>query len=270
MLPWRSQLLHKKTQKSAFLLVCLRSLSTLTNLEQNSTPSVAALNIAIISGSTRKQGPPLPILGNRVNKHFKSILSERGHKVFIIDPNNHDEGMNLPLLEKPHFAYSKSQVPEEMENIHNKLKNADCYVAITPEYNHAPSPGLLNILNHFGSSTFSFKPSAIVSYSAGQWGGTRAAHSLRPVLSELGCLPVSAMVHIPNAADVLDEEGKFKISGTLQNSKEDKELKWTNYVLRCVSQLEWWADAAKEQRTRIDPTIKSPPLAKNPKERNAL
>ena len=61
--------------------------------------------------------------------------------------------------------------------------------------------------NHFGSSLFSFKPSCIVSYSAGQWGGTRAAHALRPILSELGCIPVSAMIHIPCAQDVLDELG---------------------------------------------------------------
>merc|ERR1739842_289582 len=31
------------------------------------------------------------------------------------------------------------------------------------------SPALLNILNHFGSSVFSYKPSAIVGYSMGQW-----------------------------------------------------------------------------------------------------
>ena len=49
------------------------------------------------------------------------------------------------------------------------IKAADAFVMVTPEYNHAPSPALLNTLNHFGSSLFSFKPSAIVSYSQGQW-----------------------------------------------------------------------------------------------------
>jgi chromate reductase len=34
----------------------------------------------------------------------------------------------------------------------------------------------------------------IVTYSGGQWGGTRAAVALRSTLSELGCLPVSAMM----------------------------------------------------------------------------
>jgi len=194
-----------------------------------------------------------------VNKHFESILSTRGHTVSIIDPKEED----LPLLTKPHFAYAKSRVPEQLKNIHNTLVNADCYVAITPEYNHAPSPGLLNVLNHFGSSTFSFKPSAIISYSAGQWGGTRAAHSLRPVLSELGCLPVSAMIHIPTAKEVLDHNGEFL-------GDDEQELKWNGYIMRCISQLEWWAEATKEHRNRVDPTFKSPAFKKDPSQRNAL
>jgi hypothetical protein len=46
------------------------------------------------------------------------------------------------------------------------------------------------------------KPSLIVTYSAGQWGGARAAVAMRPFLSELGCLPGSAMVHVPEAHTV--------------------------------------------------------------------
>jgi NAD(P)H-dependent FMN reductase len=108
---------------------------------------------------------------------------------------------------------------------------------------------LLNVLDHFGSSTFSFKPSAIVSYSAGQWGGTRAAIALRPVLSELGCLPVSAMIHLPQVQDVLDEEGV---------PIKDEE-NWQRYTDRCFSQLEWWATAAKAQKRIVDPTQRNAP-----------
>lgn len=103
---------------------------------------------------------------------------------------------------------------------------------ITPEYNHAPSPALLNLLNHFGSSVFSYKPSAIVSYSAGQWGGTRAAIALRPILSELGCLPVSAMVHIPHAQNVVQD------NGCLVTDYDDDD-NWNTYLDRSVNQLVW-------------------------------
>lgn len=104
--------------------------------------------------------------------------------------------------------------------------------------------------------------SAIVSYSAGQWGGTRAAAALRPVLSELGCLPVSAMVHVPHAAEAFDEEGRA-VGG------RDAEERWRRYVGRCLGQLEWWGEAARAQRGRADPAAISPAFRTSPSERNA-
>merc|ERR1712038_113207 len=101
---------------------------------------------------------------------------------------------------------------------------------------------------------FSFKPSGIVSYSAGQWGGTRAAHSLRPFLSELGCIPVSSMVHIPHAMNVLDEDGSVRVS----SQEPDKEERWIGYCDRMIHQLEFWANAAKRQREIEDPSLGSP------------
>lgn len=220
----------------------------------SSMAPVSGLNIALITGTTRKEGPPRPILGPRVAAFVTSALEERGNTVHAIDPNEFD------LLEKPHFCYSKSQVPPHLEAVHEILEAADAYVCITPEYNHAPSPALVNVLNHFGSSTFSFKPSAIVSYSAGQWGGTRAALGLRPILSELGCLPVSAMIHVPNGATAFPDE-----SGV---PAEDPE-RWKDYCDRCFSQLEWWGTAAKKHKETDDPFDSSPTFQKSPSERNA-
>jgi hypothetical protein len=119
---------------------------------------------------------------------------------------------------------------------------------VTPEYNHSPSPALLNTLNHFGSSLFSFKPSAIVSYSQGQWGGARAAAGLRPFLSELGCLPVSAMVHVPHAHQRFDEAGMPTVG------QEDAD-KWEEYGARTWAQLEWWGAAAAGFRADCVPML---------------
>ena len=49
--------------------------------------------------------------------------------------------------------------------------------------------------------------SGIVTYSDGPWGGTRCAVVLQPVLHELGCLPVSKMVHLPSPQELLSEDG---------------------------------------------------------------
>ena len=103
-----------------------------------------------------------------------------------------------------------------------------------------------------------------VTYSAGQWGGTRAGVALRTTLSELGCLPVSAMIHIPKAQEVFDREGN------VDASREDNDPeRWQTYCGRCFAQLEWWADAARQHREVADPFDESPAFAKSPDQRNA-
>eukprot|EP00934_Nitzschia_sp_Nitz4_P006389 Nitzschia sp. Nitz4//scaffold121_size67750//36699//37388//NITZ4_006069-RA/size67750-processed-gene-0.9-mRNA-1//1//CDS//3329534354//6379//frame0 len=220
----------------------------------SSTPSSAqSLNFVVITGSTRTSGPPHPVLGPRVERYLVEQLEGRGNSVTVIHPKE------FPLLEKPQFCYGPGKAPTLLQDTLQILQQADGYLCVTPEYNHAPSPGLVNILNHFGSSIFSFKPSAIASYSAGQWGGTRAAIGLRPILSELGCLPVSAMIHVPKAHEVMDADGVVS---------EDPD-QWESYCGRCFSQLEWWAAATKEHRQKVDPFQKSPSFAKTPSQRNA-
>lgn len=125
----------------------------------SSFASVASgLNIALLTGSTRTSGPPT-VLGPRVNTFIQTTLEQRGHAISHIDPKQ------FSLLQKPYFGYtgasSSSSIPQQLQTVHSILANADAYVMVTPEYNHSPSPALMNILNHFGSSTFSFKPSAI-------------------------------------------------------------------------------------------------------------
>ncbi|HSP58075.1 MAG TPA: NAD(P)H-dependent oxidoreductase, partial [Halomonas sp.] len=152
-----------------------------------------------------------------------------------------------------------SRVPEPLDALAEKIGAADGYVMVSPEYNHSMSPALAHLLNHFGSSLYAFKPSAIVTYSAGQWGGARAAVNMRPFLSELGCLPVSAMIHVPKAQEALDEDGTFR--------KEAE--RWTGYFGRTLGQLGWWAEAASHHRDVRDPTQLSPAIQRAPSQRNA-
>lgn len=162
---------------------------------------------------------------------------------------------------KPHFAYAQGKAPEALEQLAAEIRSADGYVCISPEYNHSISPALAGSLNYFGSSLFSYKPSIIVSYSAGQWGGTRAAVAMRPFLSELGCLPVSHMIHVPKAAEVFDEHGQLV--------DPDSKAHWESYCARGWAQLEWWAHAAAEQRQRVDPFQLAQAFQSSPSQRNA-
>ena len=214
------------------------------------------LNYLVFLGSVRDSTPPRPArLGQRVTRACAKALQQRGHTVGIIDPLDFDIG---PVF-KPHFAYAKGAAPDALQALADRIAAADGYVMVSPEYNHSLSPALTHLLNHFASSAFAFKPSVIATYSAGQWGGVRAAIGMRAYLSEMGCLPVSAMIHTPRAQEVFDEDGGY-LDGV------DAE-RWDGYLARAFDQLDWWADAARRQRNDQGPA--TPAFSKSPAQRNA-
>ncbi|MBD3653203.1 NADPH-dependent FMN reductase [Kangiella sp.] len=211
-------------------------------------------------GTVRESTPPKPArLGLRVARaclmHLEAFQSE--HEVELIDPMDYD--LSAPF--KPHFSYANGQAPKQLDELAEKIKQADAYIMVSPEYNHTMSPALSHLLNYFGSSLFSYKPSVIVTYSAGQWGGVRAAMSMRGILSELGCLPVSAMTNIPKAQEVFNEDGSFQEGQNIE--------RWHNYLARGFLQLEWWAQATRQHREEINPDQVIRAFKKDPSQRNA-
>ncbi|MBU2098497.1 MAG: NAD(P)H-dependent oxidoreductase [Gammaproteobacteria bacterium] len=218
------------------------------------------MKFLIFLGTVRDSTPPKPArLGVRVALTAMRCLKTRypDHDFELVD------ALDYPLAPvfKPQFAYAQNKAPELLNTLAVKIVAADGYIMISPEYNHAMSPALANLLNHFGSSLFAYKPSAIVTYSAGQWGGMRAALGMRTFLSELGCLPVSAMIHVPKAQEVFAEDGSM-LPG------EDQTL-WFDYFGRTFNQLLWWAQAAGEQREKVDPHALIRDFKQNPSQRNA-
>lgn len=212
----------------------------------------------VFLGSARDSTPPRPArLGLRVARYCDRHLNALGHSAELIDPLS----IELPAAFKPHFSYAPGAAPEALDLLARKIEAAAGFVMVSPEYNHSMSPALAHLLNHFGSSLFSYKPSAIVTYSAGQWGGARAAIGMRTFLSELGCLPVSAMVHIAKAQEVFTERGDLP-------ANVDAEA-WRSYFGRTFSQLEWWAAAAHLNRAAEGIPNASPAFITDPSQRNA-
>ncbi|MGI9372896.1 MAG: NADPH-dependent FMN reductase [Hyphomicrobiales bacterium] len=215
-----------------------------------------ATKVLIFLGSVREENTaPLPSrLGGRVSKACIAYLEQSDHNVELIDPLNYELGDTF----RPYFSYRSGEQPAELKTLAEKITDADAYVMVSPEYNHTMSPALADLLNHFGSSLFSYKPSVIVTYSAGQWGGARAAVNMRTFLSELGCLPVSAMVHVPRAHNVFDSQGGYL---------DDVDAKdWSSYLGRAFEQMHWWAQAAINQRKISSPTTA---FNRDPSQRNA-
>ncbi len=215
------------------------------------------LKFLVFLGSARDSTPPRPArLGHRVAKACLARLDAKGVQASLVDPLD----LTFPTPFKPHFAFAKGKAPEQLETLAGEIAAADGYVMVSPEYNHSMSPALADMLNHFGSSLYAYKASAIATYSAGQWGGTRAAVGMRTFLSELGCLPVSAMIHAPKAQEIFDEAGGYPegVDGP----------RWDGYLDRTLDQLLWWSEAARRQRH--EGTVEVPgAFTRDPSQRNA-
>ncbi len=215
------------------------------------------LNLLVFLGSVRDSTPPRPArLGLRVARACADRLAAQGHEVGLVDALEFD----LAGPFKPHFSHPQGKAPAALEDLAARIAAADGYVMVSPEYNHAMSPALAHLLNHFGSSLYSYKPSVIATYSAGQWGGARAAVNMRTFLAELGCLPVSAMIHVPRAQEVFEAEGGYP-SGVDAG-------RWDDYLARSFAQLAWWAEAARRQRAE-GAAARPPAFKRDPSQRNA-
>jgi NAD(P)H-dependent FMN reductase len=91
----------------------------------------------------------------------------------------------------------------------NKIKAADAYIIVTPEYNHSIPGGLKNAIDTvFFSFGFRNKPVAFVGYSAGVAGGVRAIEHLAHVFIETESVPMRNSVVIPFVTNAFDDEGK--------------------------------------------------------------
>jgi NAD(P)H-dependent FMN reductase len=91
----------------------------------------------------------------------------------------------------------------------NKIKDADAYIVVTPEYNHS-LPGVLKnaIDSVFVSFAFRNKPIAAVGYSAGIGAGIRAIEHLAHVVIEAEAVPLRNTVVIPFVTTAFDAHGE--------------------------------------------------------------
>ena len=106
---------------------------------------------------------------------------------------------------------------------------------ITPEYNHSVSSALKNTLDYFLEEYF-FKPSAIVSYSVGSFGGVVSGNHLRQIMAELGAPAIPSQFPISKVHDTFDDGGCL-----LDDNYERR-------FLRFVKEFEWYVEAMAKQR----------------------
>jgi NAD(P)H-dependent FMN reductase len=130
-------------------------------------------------------------------------LKERGNIVYFIGPLE----LNLPLLDKMHKEIIDPS--ENQKQLRNQIVEEDGYIPITPEYNQSTSAAMKNTLDYF-LEEYCFKPSAIVSYSAGGFGGVNAVQHPRVIFAELGAASISSSFSISKVQDVFDDAGRLR------------------------------------------------------------
>ena len=187
-----------------------------------------ALNIPVILGTVRTDR-----VGPRVARFIVRALEQREHRPTLIDPMDHA----LPLLDKMYKEYAPGQAPAVLERVAQIIKPADAYVIVSAEYNHSIPPALSNLLDHFLEEYF-FKPSAIVCYSPGAFGGVRAAIQLRSMLAEMGMSSIPSILPFPKVHEALDADG------TPTGPRTEKAAG------RFLAELEWYTHALKTARAQ--------------------
>ena len=185
------------------------------------------LNVVVLLGSVRSDR-----VGSRAAAYVERQLTARGHTVSLVDP----VVVQLPLLDRMYKEYPAGAAPDVLGRLASLYRAADAFVVVSAEYNHSIPPALSNLLDHFLEEYF-FRPSAIVCYSNGSFGGVRAAMQLRAMLCELGMPSIPSLFPIPRIGVALDSDGR-----------PSEPTRFDARFARFASELEWYAAALREAR----------------------
>jgi NAD(P)H-dependent FMN reductase len=188
-------------------------------------------SIAVLLGSMRSDR-----MGPRAAKLVTRELERRGHTVHLVDPLE----LRLPVLDRMYKEHPVGEAPDHLERLAGLYRSVDGFLIVSGEYNHGIPPALKNLLDHFLEEYF-FRPSGIVCYSAGGFGGVRAAMQLRMTLAELGMPSIPSLLPIPRIADTLSEDGAAQLPITERSMN------------RFLDEFLWYANALAEARVAGTP-----------------
>jgi NAD(P)H-dependent FMN reductase len=185
-----------------------------------------ALHFAVLYGSVRSERQ-----GIRYARFLEAQLIARGHQVSVIDPLHY----RLPLLDRMFKEYPAGSAPAPLPELAAIIRAADGFLIVSGEYNHGIPPALKNLLDHFLEEWF-WRPSAIACYSAGAFGGVRAAMQLRATLAELGMPSIPSLQPMPKVQDQFAEDGT------------PRDPAHARRVGRFFAEFEWYARALQQAR----------------------
>lgn len=189
---------------------------------------MTGLTIPVLYGSVRHDRA-----GIRAVHWVMAALTARGHNPVLVDA----AALGLPLLDRMYKEYAPGTAPASLDELAALYVRADGFLVVSGEYNHAAPAALKNLLDTFLEEYF-WRPSGIVCYSAGPFGGVRAAMQLRMTLAEMGMSSIPSLMPIPRIAEAIDEQGRARTDGL------DASL------TRFLDEFLWYASALARERQR--------------------
>ncbi len=190
------------------------------------------LNIKIIIGSIRESR-----FGEHATKWFYEIISKDNElDVEILDLKDFD----LPIFNsKTSPAYVEGSYGNpKIDKWADKIREADGFIIVTPEYNHGYSSALKNAIDHLYKE-WNHKAVAFVAY--GSQGGARAVEQLRQVAVEIQMASTRNALHINSPWFLVNENNELK-EGVLDE--------YNNGALKIINELKWWSEALKNARSK--------------------
>lgn len=185
------------------------------------------IQIKVIVGSTRQ---------NRFSEKparwiYEEAKKKEGVEVELLDLRDYP----MPFFDEPvsPSMSKESYANETVVRWGKKIKEADGFIIVTPEYNHGYPAVLKNALDYVYHE-WNRKTVGFVSW--GSVAGARSIEQLRQVAIELQMAPIRNSIHIPAFWTLLDESGNLK-TDSLQKHAD-----------AFLDQLLWWTGALKTAR----------------------
>jgi NAD(P)H-dependent FMN reductase len=155
--------------------------------------------LEVVIASTRPNRVGLPI----ANWFLERAMAHGKFAVALADL----KAIDLPPLDEPNHPVKRQYEHEHTKVWSARVDAADAFVFVTPEYNHASPPALLNAIDYLVHE-WAYKPVAFVSYG-GISGGTRSVEMTKQILTGLKMMPIPESVILPFVTKFIDPKGAF-------------------------------------------------------------
>jgi NAD(P)H-dependent FMN reductase len=144
-------------------------------------------------------------LGERVAIWVCNVLEEAGIEFELLDLKNYPMPFDDTNIEP--FDLQKKYPHKIVQDWSEKIDEGECYLVITPEYNHGYPAQLKNAIDWLGEEWWG-KPIGFVSYSTGRMGGSRAVAQLRQVVINFNMYDTRGEINLPQADKLIAADGK--------------------------------------------------------------